>query len=550
MAERWDNVELPEAALKRLPYRTRRSLAQYETQLNTRLEQNLVNLNEAFMNNLRFRRMPALLLQNTTHGFVKVVKTFRRRRCREVFSLDNYAGCQFQTATGAMCQTWENLVPHLHPFSVLSQALLQGAAGSLRDTRNYDLANLYVQKTLFERSQNTVTTTTTYAIYEADFGKSTYRQGASELGLLTPALAPGMISAVQLPFGALPLQRNSCRNPDHRNRGVAVRGGSSDIWCLTSDPLMRWDFCAPLAITVIPRVCRLDWNVTAEANLFGVSEMRPVSPAPLYVETGVLPSNLLPKDIAWQTGSGRPDNFDRVQTISIDEVQKRAFAAWRTEDFWDRNPIKLVLWSLNAGQRAVVEQYYERYRPGREGTPADAAACCAVPTTMPPPNATCASSGGWFCHSSTHNSSIPHSSRRVYNAANANRFCQGNPCTPEADEGLCCTAAVTCGASVETNSRAAFCDAVPNWSSGAFDPAAFCSQNPCEKAVDAMVCCATPGTCATVAFREDFCPAAGLVYNATSKDVPCAAGSVCSLAQDSARCCAKALDLLRQGGTD
>ena len=161
-------------------------------------------------------------------------------------------------------------------------------------------------------------------------------------------------------------------------------------------------------------------------------------------------------------------------------------------------------------------------------TPADAAACCAVPTT-------CASTRfEWFCHSSP-------APGRVYNAANANSTCQGNPCTPEADEGLCCTAAVTCGASVETNSRAAFCDAVPNWSSGAFDPAAFCSQNPCEKAVDAMVCCATPGTCATVAFREDFCPAAGLVYNATSKDVPCAAGSVCSLAQDSARCCAPAV---------
>lgn len=55
----------------------------------------------------------------------------------------------------------------------------------------------------------------------------------------------------------LPLQDNMCRNPDARSAGVSVKGGSVHVWCFTSNPLMRWDYCNPLEITATPPVCTI-----------------------------------------------------------------------------------------------------------------------------------------------------------------------------------------------------------------------------------------------------------------------------------------------------
>lgn len=91
--------------------------------------------------------------------------------------------------------------------------------------------------------------------------------GPSEKGVTN--FDPDAITAGEI-RQSLPLEWNFCRNPDGRNSGVAMKGGSNNIWCLTSDPRLRWDYCKPIRMYPIPRVCKTKPVTVREIDLSGV----------------------------------------------------------------------------------------------------------------------------------------------------------------------------------------------------------------------------------------------------------------------------------------
>ncbi|CAD7935989.1 unnamed protein product [Amoebophrya sp. A120] len=215
--------------------------------LNNRTMHALVDVNIALRHNLRFNRMPNLLEYNETHGFVFLNKLWSTRQCNEEFTYDNYVGCAYTTTTGLRCQTWEEIIPHLHPFSTLTA----DATTPLLDDRGFNEENPYVQQELINR-QNAIDASTTKA--PETFGVTTRSPNApSDFGVTNynpDVFYPGGLLV------DLPLDQNYCRNPDGRNQGQADKGGSNSIWCFTVDPLLRFDYCSPMVVNPVPEVCR------------------------------------------------------------------------------------------------------------------------------------------------------------------------------------------------------------------------------------------------------------------------------------------------------
>eukprot|EP00392_Amoebophrya_sp_AT5.2_P015165 g15364.t1 len=222
--------------------------AAFVDELNARTLAGMAELNAALQHNLRFNRMPNLLQYNSTHGFVFWKSPWRAKACGEEFSYDNYVGCQYKTTTGLRCQTWEEVIPHLHPFSYREETYK--ATEPIKDTRGYNELSPYVQAELAKRQAELDASTT-----EAPevFGVTTRSPNApSEFGVTN--FDPDLQFAGQLLLD-LPIEGNFCRNPDGRNQGQAEKGGSNVIWCYTSDPLLRFDYCAPMAVLPVPDLC-------------------------------------------------------------------------------------------------------------------------------------------------------------------------------------------------------------------------------------------------------------------------------------------------------
>lgn len=113
-------------------------------ELNNRLFANITDLNLAFKHNLRWKETPNLAKYlPDSYSFLEILSGFEEHSCNEMISYDMYSGCQFRTTTGIPCQTWEELVPHLHQFSLATMG-----RQTMRDTRGYNQNNPYVQQVL------------------------------------------------------------------------------------------------------------------------------------------------------------------------------------------------------------------------------------------------------------------------------------------------------------------------------------------------------------------------------------------------------------------
>lgn len=168
---------------------------------------------------------------------------FQHKGCNEDYTYDDYYGCAYTTTTGLRCQTWESQEPHKHPYS-----LATAKQSDFKDDRGF----LLPDNSFFNARPPTITTTTSAGgpMYVAAVTKAPV--DATEEGVLFDPTDQILISPL---IQALPLERNYCRNPDGRNAGQALKGGSNNIWCLTSLPALRWDYCRPLAVFKVPRVC-------------------------------------------------------------------------------------------------------------------------------------------------------------------------------------------------------------------------------------------------------------------------------------------------------
>ncbi|CAD7957912.1 unnamed protein product [Amoebophrya sp. A25] len=241
------------------PWRNAAQERDFLDTLNGLTANNLQALNAALHHNLRFGRMPNLLEYNNTDGLVFIKSKWEKKECVEDFTYDNYAGCQYQTTTGLRCQTWEQIVPHLHPFA--SSTYL--TTDPLKDLRGFNDLNPYAQAELAAREEAR-RGSTTMAPETYLGGPTTASPNApSEFGVTN--FDADVQYAGEL-LQSIPLELNYCRNPDGRNPGSAEKGGSNAIWCFTSNPLLRFDYCASLAVYPVPELCLTQVRGTQEAQ--------------------------------------------------------------------------------------------------------------------------------------------------------------------------------------------------------------------------------------------------------------------------------------------
>lgn len=168
---------------------------------------------------------------------------------------EDYRGCQTKTVSGRTCQAWDSQVPTAHPFTPDRYPNSGLDGNKCRNPDNDASIWCYIadERGTFEYCKpldaatdttNRPSTTTAFGVCDEAFVGNgfMYRgcQTKTRDGLTCQKWAlqePHSHRVTSETYPDSDLQENYCRNPT---------GGGTSVWCYTTNPNKRWDYCDPI----------------------------------------------------------------------------------------------------------------------------------------------------------------------------------------------------------------------------------------------------------------------------------------------------------------